>query len=264
MMTNFSELPLVFFTTLSQMAVGTYVLLYLLGRNDHIGEKTIALGSKIVVGLMVLAMGGASLHLGDPLGGPRALLGIGHSWLSREIFLMGSFLGLAFLFALPQLKKLRRCLGFCGSLAGILGIIATAMVYTLPARPAWNTAYPMLFFFLTALAAGPLLLAFIAAKEEGKVCKPALQMSGLMLLLGLLVSFFYPLTQGANLAMPLGWLVVRCLVGQVLPAAMLLRKTDISGADTNLLVPLVLVIIGELLGHQLFYESVLPYPLFPF
>ena len=122
----------------------------------------------------------------------------------------------------------------------------------------------MLFFFLTALAAGPLLVAFIAAKLEGRVCKPALQLSGLMLLLGLLVSAAYPVTQGANLAMPLGWLVVRCLVGQVIPAAMLLRQAADGEAGERLLVPLVLVTLGELLGHQLFYESVLPYPLFPF
>lgn len=263
MMMDFSELPLVIFTTLSQMAVGAYVTMYLLGRNNHIGEKTIAVTSKIVVVLMALAMAGASTHLGDPMGGPRALLGITHSWLSREIFLMGAFLGLAFLYALPQLKKLRRCLGFCGSLAGILGIIATAMVYTLPARPAWNTAYPMMFFFLTALAAGPLLTAFVAVKEEGKVCKAALQMSGLVLLLGLLVSIFYPITQEANLNMPLGWLAVRCIIGQIVPAAMLLRQANDATTGKSLAVPLTLVVLGELLGHQLFYGSVLPYPLFP-
>ena len=263
-MTNFSELPLVFFTTLSQMAVGAYVTLYLLGRNRHIGEKTIDWTAKLVVVLMAMAMAGASTHLGDPLGGPKALLGLGHSWLSREIFLMGAFMGLAFLYALPMLKKFRRCLGFCGSAVGILGIIATAMVYTLPARPAWDTAYPMLFFFLTALAAGPLLVAFVATRVEGAVCKPALHMTGLMLLLGLLVSAAYPVTQGANLNMPLGWLTVRCLLGQLIPAVILLRQAQGQGkCGSNLGALLVLVIIGELLGHQLFYESVLPYPLFP-
>ena len=262
MMMDFSELPLVIFTTLSQMAVGAYVTMYLLGRSNHIGEKTISLTSKIVVVLMALAMAGASTHLGDPLGGPRALLGLTHSWLSREIFLMGFFLGLAFLYALPQLQKVRRCLGFCGSVAGILGIIATAMVYTLPARPAWNTAYPMMFFFLTALAAGPLLTAFIAGKAEGRVCKPALQMAELLLLLELLVTVFYPITQGANLNMPMGWLAVRCAVGQLIPAVMLHRQAAAAG-EHNLLLPLLLVIAGELLGHQLFYASVLPYPLFP-
>ena len=39
MMMDFSELPLVIFTTLSQMAVGAYVTMYLLGRSNHIGER---------------------------------------------------------------------------------------------------------------------------------------------------------------------------------------------------------------------------------
>ena len=61
MMMDFSELPLVIFTTLSQMAVGAYVTMYLLGRSNHIGEKTISLTSKIVVVLMALAGGDTSL-----------------------------------------------------------------------------------------------------------------------------------------------------------------------------------------------------------
>jgi len=140
----------------------------------------------------------------------------------------------------------------------------TALVYTLPARPAWNTAYPMLFFFLTALSAGPLLVTVLASREEGTVCKPALHMTGLMLLLSLLVSAAYPVTQGANLNMPLGWLLVRLLIGQIIPAFILLRQAHGKMAvGAYLSVLFVLVFIGELLGHQLFYESVLPYPLFP-
>ncbi|MCR5756697.1 MAG: dimethyl sulfoxide reductase anchor subunit [Selenomonas sp.] len=263
-MTNFSELPLVFFTTFSQIAIGAYATLYLLGRNNHVGEKTIMLTAKLVVVLMALAMAGASTHLGDPMGGWRALLGLAHSWLSREILLMGAFLGLAFLYALPQLKGYRHCLGFCGSAAGVLGIVVTAMVYTLPARPAWDTVYPLLFFGMTALTAGPLLVSVVSAELEGKMCNVGLQLTRVMLLLGLLITVSYPLTQGNHLAMPSIWLAVRCLIGQVIPWFMLQRQ--LAGGQPvakALLWTLLLVVLGELIGHQLFYESVVPYPLFP-
>ena len=75
-MTNFSELPLVFFTVLSQMAVGAFILLYFLEKKSHISEAAANCVAKLVFVLMVLAMGGASTHLGDPMGGVRALLGL--------------------------------------------------------------------------------------------------------------------------------------------------------------------------------------------
>jgi len=263
-MTNFSELPLVFFTTLSQVAVGAYITIYLLARKNHVSEKTVLLTAKIVVGLMVLAMAGASTHLGDPFGGWRALLGLGHSWLSREIFLMGAFGGFAVLYALPRLKRFRHCLGFCGSVAGGLGIVATAMVYTLPARPAWDTAYPMLFFFLTALVAGPLLVSVLAHKQEGQMCAEGLKLAELMLILELIITLSYPMTQGAKLNMPLEWLLVRCVIGQIVPVIVLHRQTGKGKPVGNSMLGwlLFMVVIGELLGHQLFYESVIPYPLF--
>lgn len=264
-MTYFSELPLVFFTTLSQMAVGAFILMYVLEKKSHISEAAADCVSKLVVVLMVLAMGASSTHLGDPLGGVRALLGITHSWLSREIFFMGGFLGLAFLYALPFLKKMRGITGALGTIFGVLGIVATAMVYTLPARPAWDVPYPLFFFALTALAAGPLLVSYIAYRQDGKICQEALKLTSIMLLLGFMVSVLYVLLQGSRLDMPLGWLALRCVLGQLVPAAMLQQQAKgTASAGNGLRLCLLLVTVGELLGHQLFYVSVLPYPLFPF
>ncbi|SFT85390.1 anaerobic dimethyl sulfoxide reductase subunit C (DMSO reductase anchor subunit) [Selenomonas sp. GACV-9] len=262
-MTDFSELPLVFFTTLSQMAVGAFVVLYLLRKNDHIQEMAADRIAVIVVVLMALAMGGASTHLGDPVGGWRALLGLEHSWLSREIFVMSGFLGLAFLYALPQLKSFRSLAGLLGVVFGVVGIVVTAMVYTLPARPAWNSPYPLLFFALTALSAGPLLVSYIVHEQEGTICQAALKLTSFALIAGFIVSVLYASQQSANLAMPAGWLALRCLIGQLLPAALLYKLTQ-QPAGRNLLMILVLVVLGELLGRQLFYGSVLAYPLFPF
>lgn len=261
-MTNFSELPLVFFTTLSQMAVGAFILMYVLEKKSHISEAAADCVSKLVVVLMVLALGASSTHLGDPLGGVRALLGITHSWLSREIFFMGGFLGLAFLYALPFLKKLRGITGALGTIFGVLGIVATAMVYTLPARPAWDGPYPLFCFVLTALAAGPMLVSYIAYKHDGKICQEALKLTSLMLIFGFIATLLYAMIQSDKLDMPLGWLALRCALGQLIPAAML-QKQQAQVSSSSLLVILLLVVVGELLGHQLFYCSVLPYPLFP-
>ena len=63
--------------------------------------------------------------------------------------------------------------------------------------------------------------------------------------------------------LPTGWLVLRIAVGALLPL-FLLRKISVPSAAAHRLslLAFLLIVLGELLGHQLFYASVLPFPLF--
>ena len=49
------------------------------------------------------------------------------------------------------------------SLLGLAGVTASACIYRVPARPAWNTPYTVLQFNLTAAILGPLFAAAAVA-----------------------------------------------------------------------------------------------------
>ena len=139
-----SELPLVFFTLLGQMAAGIAVFAFFSGPLTV--PVLIAIGGLIGLG------GLASLvHLGAPKNAWRAAIHLRKSWLSREILMFGLF-GASWLIslAMPGMGKLP--LALCG-----LGLVySMAMVYRLRSVPAWDTRRTMLAFFVSALLLGGL------------------------------------------------------------------------------------------------------------
>ncbi len=106
-----SEWPLVLFTILAQMAVGSFVTLgvvqFFARRHadvkavDKLSDPTLyAIGP-----VMVVAIGVSFFHLGNPVNALYTIAGIGHSWLSRELFLGAAFAILGAVFALCQWRK---------------------------------------------------------------------------------------------------------------------------------------------------------------
>src|SRR5207245_6479707 len=81
--------------------------------------------------------------------------------LSREVLLFGCFSGVAFVYAGLLWFKLpgSRAIGALTSLLGAAGVTASACIYLVPARPAWNSKHTVAGFFLTAMLLGPLLAA---------------------------------------------------------------------------------------------------------
>ncbi|GAB7200385.1 hypothetical protein OS31_24230 [Dickeya oryzae] len=77
------ELPLVFFTSLSQTAVGMALFLAWRRLCDHAVPQRKAWFITGVV--LAVSLIGATFHLADPLHGYNAFINLKHSWLSREI-----------------------------------------------------------------------------------------------------------------------------------------------------------------------------------
>ena len=109
----------------------------------------------LVIGL--IGIHAALLHLGRPLYAYRALIGIRHSWLSREIAAFGLFANLALAHAAalwfrPELATLTSA-GLVAA-AGVGAIFCSVMVYHVVRRPFWRGGISGTKFFGTALVTG--------------------------------------------------------------------------------------------------------------
>ena len=251
---------LVLMTVLTQLSVGTFVTIWLL---QLLGDAT-RLGVAALTSLVVaaLALNGATLHLGRPAHAYRALKMWRRSWLSREVLLFALFSGVAAAYAAALWFALPGgvVLGALTSLLGVAAVTASACIYRVPSRPAWNTRLTLLLFNLTAAALGPLLVAAVGATDARWPALAAATMGAAQLLLvavrflrlvatdsielkgtaRLLSTVLYPQLIGRSVLLALG--------GVVLP---------LSATGTALLwTALALALGGEIAGRYLFFVSV--------
>jgi DMSO reductase iron-sulfur subunit len=224
--------PLVAMLTLTQLAAGAFLYLAILGTRK--GADVAALG---VAGL---ALAASTLHLGRPAQAWRALKMWRRSWLSREVLLFTLFAAAAMI---PGLAPLAAVLG-------LAGVTASAMIYLVPARPAWNSKRTLVDFHLTALLLGPLFLGALGMPvPRATVAAAALLqlLNQVVKLVALSTSDEFELRASARLLTGelRGWLVARfaLLVGCVVTPGIL---------------GLGLGLTGELLSRYLFFVSVVP------
>jgi formate dehydrogenase iron-sulfur subunit len=130
-------------------------------------------------------------HLGRPAYAWRALKMWRRSWLSREVLCFGLFFASLTVFtiaswlmtlpsaltttihaswlqqidALPYATQTLTVLGWVAAFFGVAGTIASAFIYLVPARPAWNMIHTPIDFFLSGALIGsilPLSLCWVA------------------------------------------------------------------------------------------------------
>ena len=298
---NTHELPLVTFTILAQMSVGAFVvlgLIQLIGRAKVGTEKIDKLSDPALYAigpLMILGLVASIFHLGNPMNAANSILGIGHSWLSREIFFGSAFAVMGAVFAFVQWKKiasagLRQAFAVITGLVGLGLVYSMSMVYLLPTVPAWNSIATPIRFFVTTLLLGVLSVgaAFIftlgrhAKKgtvdaDETLLVRTTLKWLAIAAMVLVGISFVtlpvYSLSlavQGGAAAESAaliagaggGWIVVIRLVllfvGAMLIGLFLLRSSA-SGKERSIAAvaytAMVMVLVAEVLGRMLFYAS---------
>ena len=93
--------PLIVMLVLTQLSVGAFLihllLESLLDEQSAAALRPVQTLSALAFGLLALAA--STLHLGRPQFAYRAVIGLKHSWLSREIVAFGAFAGAALLYA---------------------------------------------------------------------------------------------------------------------------------------------------------------------
>ncbi len=145
--------PLVFLLVLTQMSVGAFAVLL------AIGAAAPKLAFLFATAAGHAALGFSLLHLGRPAHAIRALKMWKRSWLSREVLFFTLFAGLtavaapaAFFGVGPVMPLLAATV-----LAGLAGVVSSARIYMVPARPGWNSPRTLVEFLLTGALLGSLL-----------------------------------------------------------------------------------------------------------
>jgi formate dehydrogenase iron-sulfur subunit len=164
-----AHLPLTVMLVLTQLAVGTLVVLLALASTAAGATLDLASGpiAATTLGTAVVALGASVLHLGRPLQAWRAVLGFRHSWLSREIVAFGAFAPLAAATAAGHLgvPVVRDHVGWLGPLTAVVGLVGVAtsvLVYAVTGRRWWSPSRVAARFALTTALTGATTAAAVA------------------------------------------------------------------------------------------------------
>jgi DMSO reductase anchor subunit/ferredoxin len=159
------HLPLVIMLVLTQLSVGAFLAGQILQVSLPAGVWSnvfpIHAASALIFGLLALAS--STFHLGRPQYAFRAVIGLRHSWLSREIVCFCIFALLAVLYAgvafagerWPVLiERFSEPLAWCVAGSGIAGIACSAMIYIFTRRESWSALQTGVRFALTTALLG--------------------------------------------------------------------------------------------------------------
>ena len=165
---------LIVMLVLTQLSVGAFLIGRLVEAvGGGVFELVRPVHALMSMGVGLLALAAATLHLGRPLYAFRAVIGLRTSWLSREIIAFGAFAKLAMSYAAlswwaPDLLggTPLKLLGASVVASGVLGVFCSAMIYHDTRRVFWKLHRTITKFALTSLILGlstTLLAGLIAA-----------------------------------------------------------------------------------------------------
>ena len=183
---------LVFFTLLTQAAVGAFVTLHVLrllaGRTTGAVAATDSRGTlaahATVLAVLAVGLFAALFHLSTPLQAARAIVNFSSSWLSREIVFGSLFAGLLAALVATEWQAARGggrslaqpWLSWLTAAAGLAFLYCQTAIYLLPAQPAWNSlATPAAFggsalrLGIVGVAAGFVVAGLPEAAESDRI-----------------------------------------------------------------------------------------------
>lgn len=163
--------PLVVMLVLTQLSVGAFTvgLILELCLDQQLLATLLPIHAAAALGFGLLALGASLLHLGRPHLAFRAVLGLRHSWLSREIVAFGAFSLLALLYSItvflargtegegnsdPTFSIWIRWLGWSVAVSGAGAVFCSTMIYVFTQRDCWSFPRVIVRFLLTCAILG--------------------------------------------------------------------------------------------------------------
>jgi formate dehydrogenase iron-sulfur subunit len=256
------HLSLVFMLVLTQLAVGAFGVLWLLDLFGHAAQLWMsAMASLALAGV---SLGASTLHLGRPIYAWRAMRGLRRSWLSREVLGLSLFAGVASLFAGMLLTDApgRSWTGLATAVFGAAGVMCSARIYVVRARPAWYSGYTVAEFFATAFLLGPLFVRAMGVSGAPWVAWVAAA-GGAMQLITQAVKFLW-LSHSEIFELRASSLLLSgrfrtaflARLGLLVAAGIVTPLAAPSGAVA--IAAFLLALAGEWLGRWLFFVTVVP------
>lgn len=251
--------PLIIMTVLTQLSVGLFAAMscmHLIGRVVHVSSAALALV------VAVAALLASTFHLGRPIHAARALKMWRRSWLSREVLLFSLFAASAAICSASLFlnSSTAPLIGSITSLLGIGGIVASARIYLVPGRPAWNTPITFVEFFSSAFLLGVAGLDALS-NETSFFHLPILAAAGLCAagitfkLLRLRFASRHELFASWQL---LSSVLMNKLLMRVTPLVMGTCLLTLNQEMIIRALGFLLLLAGELTGRYLFFVSVVP------
>jgi Fe-S-cluster-containing dehydrogenase component/DMSO reductase anchor subunit len=170
--------PLAFMLVLTQLSVGAFAADLVLRATapGPVAGTLRPANAAVALVLGLLALGASVLHLGRPAYAWRAVIGLRHSWLSREIVAFSAFAGLAVAYAGALAADAatpgwRDLLGLLVAGSGAVGVACSVMVYGVTGRAWWSARRTGVRFVLTAVVCGlatSLAVALVTAAVRGR------------------------------------------------------------------------------------------------
>lgn len=186
------------------------------------------------------------------------------SWLSREVLMFSLFAGCGTLYAasLWTNSAFSNLLGAAAELIGVGAVFASARLYTVKARPAWNSKLTFVEFYLSAALSGPLFAALFLPAARRPLHHAAACIALAFLLQQLVKLLWFASANTFELTASLS------LLSTTLRSRYLLRLVGLAllslllfGSGTGLAVAFfefAAALAMEILGRWLFFVSVVP------
>jgi formate dehydrogenase iron-sulfur subunit len=279
--------PLAVMLVLTQISVGAFLLDGALRASTAGAPRGTSASAVVALLTGLLALGASVLHLGRPLLAWRAVLGLRHSWLSREIVAFSVFAVAATAWAAATVSGIgpRAALGAAVAVSGLAGVGCSVAIYAATGRYWWTWSITTARFAGTMASGGAMLVAAttVLAQQGGDAATarrdtmPLAAIASIGVLLGIVAPLLAvvsgrtgttPARTRALLTGPLrpmlmGRVALGLLGGVVLPwiaVAVLTASTTTPPGPGLLLATAVLVVTaGELLERRLFFlASVAP------
>lgn len=234
-----SHEPLAAMLVLTQAAAGAFAVDLALGHRPATARAGLGLA---LVGLAI-----SILHLGRPERAWRALAGMRHSWLSREVGALGAFGALAVLAVLTG----SGAVGAAAAGAGLVGVACSGMLYVVTRRPSWRVSVTGTRFLLGSLVGGA---AVATATGAGRTAGALLALALTAKLAWELACVWRPMTESVPAHRPqlaLSWTGrTRLALGA---GAVVVAGAGPSGVVAT--VVLAAVLAGELLERSHFFTD---------
>lgn len=247
------ELPLVFFTVLSQSAVGAFIFILLFSQfsGRQLGGRLFAAMCLFGIGLII-----GVFHMGQLLRALNLFLGIGRSPMSNEIALSALFGTFGAISALGLISgkgspMLFKAIGWLAAIMGIAFIISIPAVYQIETISGWKTEYTWVVMLLTVFTSGGLVAAALGAGRKAAW----MAIAGIVVSLLIRPSYISILWQANNTVASeqtlwFGLQVLFMLIALILTLFILFKRLPRNWVYFSALS----VIAAELLGRIAFYN----------